>query len=74
MINVSGYMGYVQVGMAIDRIASFQKGRIEVNGWMDGEHFSLSQLPSSALRFHNSLVKFSAHTEACCLEEGETLS
>ena len=33
MIKVSDYMGYVQVNMVIDLIASFQNGRIEVNGW-----------------------------------------
>lgn len=71
MINVSDYMGYVQLGMAMDRIASFQKGRTEVNAWGALQSITTS---SSALRFHNSLVKFSAHTEAWGLEEGETLN
>lgn len=71
MIKVSDYMGYVQVGTVIDLIALFKRKQLR---WMDGEHFTLSQHPNSALCFYNSWVKLSAHTETCCLEDGETLN
>lgn len=56
MINVSGYMGYVQVGMTIDRIASFQKGRIEVNGWGALQSITTSKFSTTFPQFFSKIL------------------
>lgn len=49
-------MGYVQVNMVIDLIASFQNGKIEVNEWGAFHSITTSKFSTKFLQFFSKIL------------------